>query len=152
MESEEDLENKGSIEFKVGISDWLQYFEHMSSFNLNRLFSSWTLYIMILAVLISAMVFVFSYPITVMIGGIDIRHIFILSVFVTWVYIFTTIIFDTKFSRYAIIRRSAEKFLIDILLNHKYKNSEEIEEEWDKELKKKLTPKEYKFFTGKIES
>jgi hypothetical protein len=119
---------------KINISDWLQYLEHESGISSSHLFSFWSIYFVVLAILLSMTIIVLSYGEGYSMFGIELGVIFVLIVFVISIVIFTSSVWFNRDSKYAKIRDSAEKLLIEILLEHKYQTTNAIEKKWEDEL------------------
>ena len=68
--------------------------------------------------------------------GIELSVYFILIVIIFSIVILTSSIWFNHDSKYAKIRDSAEKLLIEILLEHKYQTTKAIENKWEAELDK----------------
>jgi len=128
-----NAKEKNKKDYKIEISDWLQYLEHESGISSSHLLSFRSRSFVGLAILLSMTFIVLSFGKGYSFLGFELSIIFIFAVLIASVVVFTGGWFNSD-SKHAKIRDSAEKLLIEILLEHKYQTPQEIENKWKAEL------------------
>ena len=134
--TETNQDSSFSREHDVKISDWLQYLEHVANINSIHMFSFWSNYFVILAVLISSTALLYSVNVVFSIAGVDVRVILGFVIFIVAVYVVIYSLSVNYWSKNALLKNTAENILKDFFENHKYRSVEEIENHWLEELKR----------------
>jgi hypothetical protein len=116
----------------ISITDWLQYLEHISNINTTILSSFSTSYIAILAIMLTLGIYLWT-PWNLQNMGIITREILFYSILGVLLFLIAFNIWYHFCHESSKKKQLAEKLLDDIIINHKFKTIEEIEEKWKSE-------------------
>ena len=119
----------------ISISDWIQFLKQVSSINTTMLSSFSTSYFVVIAIILSAVVYLGS-PWNLPTIAIPIKELILAGILGAAIFVIILNIWYHYYYQSSKKKQLAERLLVDIVVNHRFKTVKEIEDKWKAEDRK----------------